>query len=451
MEKREQWTSKLGFILASAGAAIGLGAIWKFPYVAGTSGGGAFFLIFIIFTVLIGLPMLISEYIIGRGTAKEAVSAYKKLAPKSGWVWVGRLGVIGCFLLLSFYSVVGGWVLIYSALSIPGKIISDGAQYDALFGSIISSPLTTLIGLLVFTLINVIVIALGVKNGIERANKFMMPLLFIFFIILVVRALTLPDAWEGVVFFLAPDFSDITGESVLFALGQSFFSLSVGFSCMVTYSSYLQKDVSLTQSAGSVVSMNIFVSFLAGLAIFPVVFALGMDPAEGPPLLFMVLPAAFGEIPFGAFFLSLFLLLFLFATLTSSFSLYEIIVAALTANGKLTRPAAAWLIGAIVFIAAIPSALTESYLANVSIFGLTIFDATDFLVSNILLPLGGLLIALFIIHRADKALVREEFMLGGVERVGLYKAWRGLMTWFVPIVIILVFLDVLGIRALIFG
>lgn len=450
-QQREQWTSKLGFILSSAGAAIGLGAIWKFPYVTGMSGGGAFFLIFIIFTLLIGLPMLVSEYIIGRGTGKEAISAYKKLAPKSLWVWIGRLGVIGCFLLLSFYSVVGGWVLIYSALSIPGQIITDGADYGALFGSIISNPKTTILGLLIFTLVNVIVIALGIKKGIERANKFMMPLLFIFFIILVIRSLTLEGAMEGVIFFLAPDFSNITGEAILFALGQSFFSLSVGFSCMVTYSSYLKRDVSLTSSAASVVGMNIFVSLLAGLAIFPVIFSLGFEPAEGPGLLFIVLPAAFGQLPFGGFFLSLFLLLFLFATLTSSLSLYEIIVAALTASGNLSRKPIAWAIGGLVFVAAIPAALTESTLAHVSIFGLTIFDATDFLVSNILLPLGGLLIAIFIIHRVDKLFVKEEFMIGRTDRTGLYTIWRGLMTWFVPAVIVLVFLDSLGVTKRIFG
>src|SRR5690606_13142027 len=212
-----------------------------------------------------------------------------------------------------------------------------------------------------------------------------------------------------------------TGESILFALGQSFFSLSVGFSCMVTYSSYLKRDVSLTSSAGSVAALNIFTSFLAGLAIFPVVFALGFEPTEGPGLLFMVLPAAFGEIPFGAFFLALFLVLLLFATLTSSFSLYEIIVAALTASSKLSRKQAAWFIGVIVFIAAIPAALTESVLSDVTLFGLSIFDATDYLVSNILLPLGGLLIALFIIHRADKKFVQEEFLLAGKTNVFFYQ------------------------------
>ncbi|MDW0111394.1 sodium-dependent transporter [Sporosarcina aquimarina] len=443
--RTEQWSSKLGFILSSAGAAIGLGAIWKFPYVTGMSGGGAFFLLFIIFTVVIGLPMLLSEFIIGRSTGKEAISAYKKLAPNSLWVWIGRLGVLGCFLLLSFYSVVGGWVLVYSGLAIPGQVIGDGANYGELFGSVIGSVWITLLGLLLFTIINVIVIASGIQNGIERANKYMMPLLFIFFIILVVRSLTLDGAMEGVKFFLAPDFSKITGESVLYALGQSFFSLAVGFSCMVTYSSYLKKDVSLRSSAGSVVGMNIFVSLLAGLAIFPVVFAFGLAPDEGPGLLFMVLPEVFGQMPFGEMFLALFLLLFLFATLTSSFSLYEIIVAALTANGRRTRKTVAWLTGLIVFVAAIPSAMSSSLLESLTINGKSIFDSTDYLVSNILLPLGNLLIAWFIIHKMDRVLVKQEFNLSTKESPGLFRIWIVLMAVVVPLTIAAVFLNKLGI------
>ncbi|GIN89390.1 transporter [Siminovitchia terrae] len=444
-ERKDQWSSKLGFILASAGAAIGLGAIWKFPYVTGMSGGGAFFLIFVAFTLLIGLPMLVSEFIIGRGSGAEAISAYKKLAPDSFWVWVGRLGVLGCFLLLSFYSVVGGWVLVYTGRSVVGKVIGEGANYPELFGSVVGSPGVTLLGLLLFSLINILVISMGVQNGIEKANKYMMPLLFIFFIILVVRALTLDGAMEGVKFFLAPDFSNITGKSLLYALGQSFFSLAVGFSCMVTYSSYLKRDVSLTSSAGSVVGMNIFVSLLAGLAIFPVVFAFGYEPAEGPGLLFIVLPSVFAQMPFGELFLSLFLILFLFATLTSSFSLYEIIVAAFTSNGKRSRKPVTWIAGLVIVLAAIPAALSSSSLAEFTIFGKSIFDATDYLVSNIMLPFGSLLIALFIIHRMDKALVKEEFQLNGSGSAGLYSFWRILMTWVVPITIVIVFLNMLGV------
>lgn len=439
-----QWSSKFGFIMASAGAAIGLGAIWKFPYVTGTSGGGAFFLIFVIFTVLIGFPLLISEYIIGRGTGKEAISAYKKLAPDGFWVWIGRFGVLGCFLLLSFYSVVGGWVLIYSGLSIVGAVIGDGVNYPELFGMVTNTPWITFLGLAIFTLINVVVITLGVQKGIERVNKYLMPLLFIFFIILVVRAVTLDGAMEGIRFFLAPDFSNITSESILYALGQSFFALAVGFSCMVTYSSYLKKGISLSFSAGWVVTMNIIVSFLAGIAIFPVVFAFGYEPAEGPGLLFMVLPQAFAQMPLGEVFLSLFLLLFLFATLTSSFSLYEIIVAAFTADGKKERKRVTSLSGLIIFVAAIPAALSSSIFQNVLIFDKTVFDATDFLVSNLMLPLGNLLISIFIIHRMDQALVKEEFLLSSTVNPGIYTLWRKLMTWIVPVTIVIVLINTLG-------
>jgi len=443
-ENKGQWSSKLGFILASAGAAIGLGAIWKLPYVTGQSGGGAFFLIFVLFTLLIGLPMLLSEYILGRGTQSEAVTAYKKVVPtKPAWAWVGRMGVLGCFLLLTFYSVVGGWIFIYSGLGVSGAVIDSSVNPGDLFGKIISTPWITLLGLALFTLTNVLVISLGVQNGIEKANKWMMPLLFVMFIILVIRALTLDGAMEGVKFFLWPDFSNITGKALLEALGQSFFGLAVGFSCLVTYSSYLKKDVSLPNSAGSVVILTVLVSFLAGLAIFPVVFAFDLEPQAGPGLLFMVLPTAFSQMPFGEVFLALFLLLFLFATLTSSFSLYEIIVAAFIEKWHMSRSVLTLLLGVIVFVAAIPSALSSSLLADVSIFGKSIFDATDYLVSNLMLPLGNLLTAIFIAYVVDKDFVKKELLMGSQVGQGFYNTYRLLMLVVVPIVIIVVLLNML--------
>lgn len=446
-KQREEWSSRIGFILSSAGAAIGLGAIWKFPYVTGNSGGGAFFLIFIIFTLAIGLPLLLSEFIIGRSSQGEAVTAYKRLAPGTRWPWIGRLGVVGCLLLLSFYSVVGGWITIYAFMSLFGQVINSTMSHEELFGYVTTSPLITLVGLIIFSLLNVIVIALGVRKGIERANKYMMPILFIFFVILVVRALTIPGAWEGVRFFLKPDFSSITGESVLYALGQSFFSLAVGFSCMVTYSSYLNKKVNLRSSAQMVAGMNIFVSLLAGLAIFPVVFALGFEPTEGPGLLFIVLPSIFEQIPLGQMFLTLFLLLFLFATLTSSFSLYEVIVASITNKEKYAnkRSTVTWLIGLLVLIAAIPAALSSSRLEHISIFGMSFFDATDYLVSNILLPIGCLLIALFIGWRMKESIVKEEFLIGSAPAAGIYKVWRFIMRWIVPITIVIVMMNIIGV------
>lgn len=438
MQQKGQWSTKLGFILASAGAAIGLGAIWKLPYVTGENGGGAFFLLFVLFTLLIGLPMLISEFIIGRSTQKEAISAYKKLAPKSLWTWIGKFGVIGCFLLLSFYSVVGGWILIYTVKALAGKAFVPGVSAGDMFNQTVGSPSITILGVALFTLLNVIVVALGVQNGIEKSNKFMMPLLFLFFVILVIRSLTLDGAMEGVQFFLQPDFSKITGEGVLYALGQSFFALAVGFSCMVTYSSYLKKDESLPYSAGSVVLMNIFVSLLAGLAIFPAVFATGLEPTGGPGLLFVVLATVFGHLPFGEVFFAIFLLLFLFATLTSSFSLYEIIVAAFEAKFPNARRMITILLGVIVLVAAIPAALSTSTLSDVTIFGKTVFDATDYLVSNVMLPLGNLLIAIFIVHKVDKNLVEQEFFSGSRISTGYYRVWRFLMTFIVPVIIAIV-------------
>lgn len=440
MEKsKNQWSSKLGFVLASAGAAIGLGAIWKMPYVAGQSGGGAFFLVFILLTLLIGLPMLLAEYIIGRSTQKEAVTAYKILAPHApAWSWIGKMGIIGCFLLLSFYSVVGGWIFIYSGVSVVGNVIDPSIDPGAFFGDVTGTPWIVLIGLGLFTLANVVVIALGVQNGIEKANKFMMPFLFVMFFILVIRAVTLDGAMEGIKFFLYPDFTNMTGESILYALGQSFFALAVGFSCLVTYSSYLKKDVSLPNSAGSVVVLSLFVSFLAGLAIFPVVFAFDMEVASGPPLLFMVLPAAFSQMPFGEVFLAMFLILFLFATLTSSFSMYEIIVAAVVEKWHISRGKLTVIIGVLVFIASIPSALTYSTLADISIFGRNIFDATDFIVSNVILPLGNLLIAIFLAYVMDKHLVKQELLQGSGMKEKYFNIFYFLMRYVVPIVIIVV-------------
>src|SRR5690625_96128 len=439
-----QWSSRIGFILATAGAAIGLGAIWKFPYVTGMNGGGAFLIVFIVFTLLIGLPMLISEFVIGRGSGKEAVGAYDSLAPNTAWRITGRIGVVSCFLLLSFYSVVGGWVLIYTIMSVFGFIIQGGADYGELFGFITGSPWITPLGTLAFIIINILVIALGVKNGIERASKYMMPALFVFCIILVVRALPLGGAMEGDAFCLKPDFTALTSEGILYALGQSFFALAVGFSCMVTYSSYLDNTVSIPKSASTVVIMNIIVSILAGLVIFPVVFAFGFEPAEGPGLLFIVLPAVFGEMAFGGLFLALFLILFLFATLTSSFSLLEIIVASFKAKGH-SRRKVSWIAGLVVFVAGIPAGLSSGLLSDVMLFDKNIFDLTDYLVSNIMLPLGSLLIALFIGFKMDRSIMEEQFHLGGIASAGWYKTWWILMRFLVPITIVIVFLNTLGI------
>lgn len=445
MAKNEQWSSKLGFILAAAGSAIGIGAIWKLPYVTGISGGGAFFLIFILFSLLIGFPLLLAEFIIGKSTQKEAISAYRSLAPGTKWPWLGKLGVFTCFILLSFYSVIGGWIVIYLVKGLFGGVIGDSVNYGDLFNETIGSPWLSILAQGVFLGITVLVVAKGIQSGIERATKILMPALFILFIVLIVRSLTLDNAMEGMKFFLAPDFSHITSESILFALGQSFFSLSVGVSVMVTYSSYLPRRSNIIQPAFSVVSMNLIIALLAGLAIFPAVFSLGLEPAQGPGLLFVVLPSVFEHIYFGEFFLLCFVALFLFATLTSAFSILEIIVASCMKGEDQKRSKYSLIIGALIFAVGVPSALSYSVLGDISIFNLSIFDALDYLVSNILLPLGALLISIFVPLKVKKQVLKTELLDYSTLGAWVFHVWFFIMRYVIPIVIIVVFLDVTGI------
>ncbi|GLY09213.1 sodium-dependent transporter [Bacillus badius] len=446
MEQKEQWSSKLGFILAAAGSAIGLGAIWKFPYVAGTSGGGIFLLIFILFTLLVGLPLLIGEFVIGRSTQKDAIQSYKELVPNSSWHLIGRLGIFTCFILLSFYSVVGGWILIYIFKGVTGDLSGlSEAQYGSLFGETISNPLLAVFAQFLFMVITIYVVSKGVTAGIEKASQFMMPALFILFLLIIIRSVTLDGSMEGIEFFLKPDLGRITSETILFAMGQSFFALSVGVSVMVTYSSYLSKKESIPQSAISIVTLNLLVAILAGLAIFPAVFSFGLEPDAGPVLLFNVLPTVFNQIPLGIVFLIAFLVLFLFATLTSAFSMLEIIVAALAKGDNGKRMKFSWLIGFLIFIVGVPSALSFGVWSDVLIFDKSIFDAADFLVSNILMPLGALLIAIFVPLKIPKERLIAELSEGSSIGKKIFSAWFLLIKYVAPVAIIIVYLDVLGI------
>ncbi|KMJ58324.1 hypothetical protein AB685_10485 [Bacillus sp. LL01] len=446
MKQHEQWTSKIGFILAAAGSAIGLGAIWKFPYMAGTNGGGAFFLLFILFTLIIGAPMILAEFIIGRSTQKDAITAYKVLAPKQKWHYIGILGVAASFILLSFYSVVGGWIVTYLGKSIAGGLSQFSLEeYSGLFGQTISNPVQVLIAQIIFLGITVWVVQAGVQSGIEKASKILMPLLFIIFIVLLVRSLTLEGASQGVLYFLQPDLSLITPNTFLMALGQALFSLSVGISIMVTYSSYLEKGENLVRSAGSVVGLNIIISLLSGLVIFPAVFALGLQPDEGPGLVFVVLPAVFDQLPLGGLFLTMFLILLLFATLTSAFSILEIIVAVIVKDNQEKRRRIAVITGMIIFVLGIPSALSFGLLSDITIGGLLLFDAADFLVSNVGLPLGALLISYFVGFRVPKNILEDEFFQGSSVKKGLFQVWYSLIRYVIPVGIILVFLQSLGI------
>lgn len=443
---KDQWTSKIGFILAAAGSAIGLGAIWKFPYMAGMNGGAVFFLLFILFTLIIGAPILISEFIIGRSTQKDAVTSYKELAPGTLWPLIGYGGVIASIILLAFYSVVGGWILSYLWRSIGGIFQNLSLEeYGEFFANMIANPTEAVIAQFIFILMTVWVVQGGISKGIEKANKYMMPSLFILFILLAIRSLTLEGAWSGVEFLLKPDFSKLTGETLLLALGQAFFSLSVGISVMVTYASYLSKKENIVKSAVSVTGLNILISFLAGLVIFPAVFAFGFEPDSGPGLVFVVLPAVFQHIPFGNLFLAIFLVLLLFATLTSAFSILEIVVSSIVKGDQGKRKKATWVSGIFIFLLGIPNALSFGLLSDIQLFRKNIFDLSDFLVSNLSLPLGALFISIFVGHRIKKELVRQEFISGTKNAGQLFTIWYFAIRYIAPAGIILIFLQMVGI------
>ncbi|MEH7382155.1 sodium-dependent transporter [Bacillus sp. JJ1533] len=446
MKQTEQWSSKISFILAAAGSAIGLGAIWKFPYVAGTSGGGIFFIIFLFFTLLIGLPLLLAEFVIGRSTQKSPIQAFKELAPNTKWHLVGRLGFFTNAILLSFYSVVGGWIIIYLVSGSIGNLNGlTETEYGSYFGETISNPFLVVFAQLVFMLVTILVVAKGVQAGIEKANKWMMPALFILFIVIIIRSITLENSLEGILFILKPSLSSLTSDTILFALGQSFFALSIGACTMLTYSSYLSKKENLIQSAYTIVLLNILVTLLAGLAIFPAVFAFGLEPDAGPVLLFNVLPSVFSNMPFGMVFLVAFLLLFLFATLTSAFSMLELIVAILTKGNYHNRKLTTWMAGVFIFIVGVPSALSFGVLNDVQLFGKSIFDFADYLVSNILLPVGAFSVSLFVSFKFPRTTLYKEMQMGSSVPISLLKAWFFMIRYVVPVVIIIVFLDSMGI------
>ena len=441
MSEKSQWGSKIGFILASAGSAIGLGAVWKFPYMTAANGGGSFLLVFLIFTLLIGLPLLLAEFVLGRGAAVSAVKTFGKLGKNKKYNIFGIIGAFALFVLLSFYSVIGGWILVYLGISIADALgIYSASDYVALFSTIISNPWIALGAQAMFILLNVLIVSRGVQKGIERASKIMMPMLFIIFLIIITRSLTLPNSMAGVTYFLKPDFSKITTSGLLFALGQSFFALSIGVTAMLTYASYLNKQVNMVQSGVSVVIMNIAVSIMAGLAIFPAMSSFGMESEGGPSLLFIVLPQLFNNMAFGKIFYILFLILFLFATITSSVVMLEINVGNLTDQKNTNRTKFSVIIGILTFIVGIPSALSYGSLSNTLIFGKTIFDFMEFLVSNILMPLGCLALSIFTGYVLDKKVALEQLHIDENKKSSLvlFKVWLFLLRYVLPIIILIV-------------
>src|SRR5699024_4120019 len=409
MKNLSQWSSNIGFILASAGSAIGLGAVWKFPYMAGTYGGGAFLFIFIIFTLLVGLPLLLSEFILGRYGKTYSTNIFKKVSGKSSFNLIGWLGNLTVFVLFSFYSVIGGWIILYIIRTLLDSVgLTHSNEYGNIFNDYISNPLFALASQFAFIFITVIIVSKVVEKGIEKASKIMMPLLFLSFLIIIIRSVSLDGALEGIQYFLTPKIADLSSEGVLYALGQSFFALSLGTCGMMTYASYLDRKSNIVKSANAIVWMNIGVSIAAGLAIFLAIFAFGLEPNQGPGLLFIILPQVFDQMFLGSLFYLLFLLLFLFAAITSSISLLELNISNITKNNNDYRKKWAYIIGGLVFIFGIPSALSNGLLQNLT-FGVgTFFDNMDYLVANILMPIGAFGVTIFVGHIFDKTTIMKE-------------------------------------------
>ena len=438
MSNQSQWKTSTGFILASAGSAIGLGAMWKFPYMAGIYGGGAFLFLFLIFTIFVGLPLLIMEFTVGTMGRTYTTRIYSKLTEKKWLNVIGWNGNLAVFILFGFYSVIGGWIVIYIGnVFLQLLSVEHTSLTQIKFEKIISNPWLTVLGQGIFILLTMVIVMLGVEKGLEKASKMMMPLLFVFLIIVVAKSLTLDGALEGVRYILQPRIEDISVKGVLFALGQSFFTLSLGTTGMITYASYAPKEMTIKSSAMSIVIMNILVSVLAGLAIFPALKTFGYAPQEGPGLLFKVLPLVFNQMGFGIVFYLIFLILFLFAALTSSISLLELNVSNFTKNDNTKRKAISVIASILVFVISIPATLSFSSLSGIKFGAGTIFDNMDFIVSNILMPLGALGTTLVVGQLLDKQALKESF---GKDKFKLFVPWYVLIKYIMPVIIILVFI-----------
>ncbi len=439
---REHWTTRVGFILAAAGSAVGLGNIWRFPYIAGVNGGAAFIVIYLIAIIVIGYPLMVTEMSLGKKTQKNPVGAFKTMAPNTPWWLVGALGVFTGFVILSYYSVIAGWSLAYIFKAIAG--FTPDMDFTSLFYTTIGvdigdgpNIITPLVWHLVFMAITVSIIAAGVVRGIQRWVKILMPLLFILLLILVIRAITLPGAGAGLVFYLDPDFSVISGQTFLDAIAQSFFTLSLGMGAIITYGSYLDKESTIGDNGGWVVGLDTGIAIIAGFAIFPAVFALGLEPGAGPGLTFMTLPAVFAELPAGSFFGFLFFLLLSIAALTSAISLLEVVVAWLVDEKKWTRAKASVLMGIIIFLVGIPTSLGYNVLGDFSFLGMDVLDTYDWFANALFLPIGGLLTAIFVgyVWQAKRA---QEFANDPPGRVRIGDWYGVLIRYIVPLAIIIV-------------
>ncbi len=441
--ERENFGSKLGVLLAMAGSAVGLGNLWRFPYMVGVNGGAAFILVYIVFTVILCLPIFISEFVIGRRSQSNALGSFRKLAPGSKWSLVGILAVLTPMIILSYYSVVGGWSLRFFCSACTMDFTKDGTDLAGMFGLFASSVWGPIIFHTIFLGITAAIILAGVQKGIERFSKVMMPLLFILIILMAARTLTLPGAKEGLQWILKPNFSKVSLSMCAAALGQAFFSLSIGYGIILTYGSYVGKDVNIVSSAAKTTGMDMLFSLIACCAIMPAVFIFNVSPNAGPGLVFQTLPFIFSKMPLGNFVAVIFFATLVVAALTSAISLFEVGVAWLVEERKLSRKWATLWVFFFTWVVGIICSLSFGPLNGIKLFKMEIFSLLDYLSSNILMILGGLFFVVFVGWKMKKADVREEFTNSGALKGNnwLFAPVYFIIKWVAPIAVILIFIS----------
>jgi len=451
-----EWSTRLAFILAATGSAVGLGNIWKFPYITGENGGGAFVLVYLLCIACIGIPIMMAEVLLGRRGRQSPINTMATLSAEIGhsshWKYLGWAGVLAGFLILSYYSVIAGWALAYAFRTGSGVFINvtaDGA--GSIFGRFIADPEKLLAWHTVFMVMTTVIVARGVRSGLEKAVRFLMPTLFVLLLVLVGYAMNSGEFNRAVSFLFDADFSKISADSVLTAMGHAFFTLSLGMGAIMVYGSYLPKDTSIARTSIIIAVMDTLVALFAGLAIFPLVFANGLEPGSGPGLIFQTLPIAFGHMDGGTFFGTLFFVLLVFAAWSSAISLIEPAVAWLVENRKQNRVYAAAVVGLLTWLLGLLTVLSFNLWSDVKPLAFvekfqnsTFFDLLDYLTSNIMLPLGGLLIAVFAGWLMDRKATMEELDIHDHLHVG-YRIWRVLVRYVAPIAVAIVFLKVTGI------
>ena len=448
-EKRGSFGSKIGIILATAGSAVGLGNVWRFPYMTGENGGAAFILVYIVFIFLLGIPGMVNEFIIGRHSASNAACAYHKMSRGRPWRGVGLLGILCSTIILGFYSVVAGWCLQYLYASIAGQLSGDADYVRSYFQEFSSSLLRPILWSVGFVLLTHLVIIRGVKKGIERISKLLMPTLFVLLIILVISSCMLPGAMAGVEFLFKPDFSKITSDVILAALGQSFFSLSLGTACLCTYASYFGRETNLLKSAVQISIIDTIIAILAGLMIFPAAFSVGVSPDSGPSLVFITLPnvfqQAFASMPIVGYVISiLFYALLAVAALTSTISMHEIGTAYFHEELKRPRAQAAWIVTVGACVIGMLSSMSCGA-CNLRLLGMSLMDFFDCITAQYMMPIGALLTSLYIGWGARTAVVNREFTNCGTVYRRLFPVYLFMVRFICPILIAIVFLNQLGV------